>query len=201
MATREPDEFPPGDEPKAIPPLREEGHASFVQRLQRRFGQEVDPQISLQEDEGGQALEETGVTKGLFLKLSEKDPASLRYRVKGELARGGMGAILRVWDDDLRRNLAMKVLLSRRRREELEEGPPPVDEELLSRFLEEAQVTGQLEHPGDRSGARAGASTTAGGCSSRCASSSGRDLREQILDLVAEGGEGWNLTQAPSTWC
>jgi hypothetical protein len=29
-----------------------------------------------------------------------------RYQLEGELARGGMGAILKVWDEDLRRSLA-----------------------------------------------------------------------------------------------
>ena len=66
-----------------------------------------------------------------------------RYRIEGELARGGMGAILEVWDDDLRRRLAMKVAL---------DGGTPgstssatTSPKLVARFLEEAQVTGQLE--------------------------------------------------------
>jgi len=33
-----------------------------------------------------------------------------RYEVRGEIARGGMGAILEVWDAELRRPLAMKML-------------------------------------------------------------------------------------------
>ena len=36
-----------------------------------------------------------------------------RYQIIGEFARGGMGAILRVWDRHLRRTLAMKVVLGR----------------------------------------------------------------------------------------
>ena len=58
-----------------------------------------------------------------------------------------MGAILRVWDRDLRRTLAMKVVLGQG--EEAKEGnTPAVDDKTLGRFLEEAQVTGQLDHPG-----------------------------------------------------
>ena len=49
----------------------------------------------------------------------------------------GPGAII-VWDEDLRRNLAMKVML---------DGASP-DGDKCVRFIEEAQVTGQLEHPG-----------------------------------------------------
>ena len=61
-----------------------------------------------------------------------------RYEIRGEIARGGMGAILDVWDRDLRRPLAMKVALEVGRE----------DGQHLARFLQEAQVTGQLDHPG-----------------------------------------------------
>src|SRR6188474_1281472 len=96
----------PSGEGKLIPARPGQRAASFLQRLQGRFKREVDPGISLQEDEtlaGEQA--ERSESHGLFLKLSKNDTASCRYSIKGELARGGMGAILRVWDDDLRRNL------------------------------------------------------------------------------------------------
>ena len=36
-----------------------------------------------------------------------------RYQVRGEVARGGMGGVLQVWDRELRRTLAMKVLGTR----------------------------------------------------------------------------------------
>src|SRR5262249_41970526 len=54
------------------------------------------------------------------------------------VARGGMGAVLRARDPDLGRDLALKVLLERHR-----DRP-----ELVKRFLEEAQIGGQLQHPG-----------------------------------------------------
>src|SRR5262245_44038806 len=70
-----------------------------------------------------------------------------RYKLEGEIARGGMGAILRVWDEDLQRHLAMKVVLGQG--EAAASGrTPPVDARRLARFLEEAQVTSQLDHPG-----------------------------------------------------
>ncbi len=61
-----------------------------------------------------------------------------RYEIEGEIARGGMGAVLRARDPDLNRLLAVKVLRADYR------GHP----ELERRFREEAQITGQLQHPG-----------------------------------------------------
>src|SRR5262249_45652128 len=65
-------------------------------------------------------------------------PAVPGYEVLEELGRGGMGVVLRVYDPDLSRTLAVKVPLDRLR------GQP----DLLARFLEEAQITSQLDHPG-----------------------------------------------------
>jgi len=79
--------------------------------------------------------------------LKLRGPAHSRYVLKGELARGGMGVIHRVYDTDVRRPLAMKVILGQEDR--LPTGKTPaVDSRKLGRFLEEAQVTGQLDHPG-----------------------------------------------------
>ena len=61
-----------------------------------------------------------------------------RYQLLGEIARGGMGAVLKGRDPDLGRDLAVKVLLEAHR-----ERP-----ELVRRFVEEAQIGGQLQHPG-----------------------------------------------------
>jgi tetratricopeptide (TPR) repeat protein len=63
---------------------------------------------------------------------------SERYQLLGEIARGGMGVILKGRDPDLGRDLAFKVLKS-----ELASRPAAVQ-----RFVEEAQVGGQLQHPG-----------------------------------------------------
>jgi formylglycine-generating enzyme required for sulfatase activity/serine/threonine protein kinase len=69
-----------------------------------------------------------------------------RYAIEGEVDRGGMGAILKILDRQLNRRLAMKVLLDRETpRDEFER---QLAHQLLGRFLEEAQVTSQLDHPG-----------------------------------------------------
>ncbi len=61
-----------------------------------------------------------------------------RYRIDGEIARGGMGAVLKGRDPDLGRDVALKVL-----REEFRD-----DGDMVRRFVEEAQIGGQLQHPG-----------------------------------------------------
>jgi serine/threonine protein kinase/formylglycine-generating enzyme required for sulfatase activity len=60
-----------------------------------------------------------------------------RYRMEAEIARGGMGRIVEAYDQILGRTVAMKLLIG------------GTDEQLAMqvRFTEEAQITGQLEHP------------------------------------------------------
>ena len=60
-----------------------------------------------------------------------------RYIFKKELASGGMGQIITIYDQDLRRISAMKVI-----------SPALISQEqkLLS-FIEEARLTAHLEHP------------------------------------------------------
>jgi serine/threonine-protein kinase len=61
-----------------------------------------------------------------------------RYRIEGEIGRGGMGVVLRAHDGAFNRTLAVKMLLKGH-----QDRP-----ESKQRFLEEAQVLGQLQHPG-----------------------------------------------------
>ncbi|HJZ91738.1 MAG TPA: protein kinase [Gemmataceae bacterium] len=68
--------------------------------------------------------------------LPQADPG--RYELLGEIASGGMGIVLKGRDPNLRRDLAVKVLK-----------PELVGSESAEqRFLEEARLTGQLQHPG-----------------------------------------------------
>ena len=68
------------------------------------------------------------------------DPSerSARLQLFGEIARGGMGAVFKGRDSDLGRDLAVKILLASHR-----DKP-----EMIRRFIEEAQIAGQLQHPG-----------------------------------------------------
>lgn len=92
------------------------------------------PSVSLREAEGDG---ESPIEKPRSLEIPSSS-LSGRYRVDGEIARGGMGAILKGRDTDLGRDLAIKVLL-----DEHKHRP-----EMIQRFVEEAQIGGQLQHPG-----------------------------------------------------
>ncbi|WP_406695292.1 protein kinase [Singulisphaera sp. Ch08] len=83
---------------------------------------------------------------GTTSKLSDPDrngaaPAQVaagRYELFGEIGRGGMGLVHKGHDQRLGRDLAFKVLL-----------PEHAGcAELVRRFIEEARVGGQLQHPG-----------------------------------------------------
>src|SRR5689334_2229561 len=58
-----------------------------------------------------------------------------RFRIEGEINRGGMGVVWKAMDGDVLRHVAVKAM------------HPSDDEELLARFVEEARIMGQLDHP------------------------------------------------------
>jgi HEAT repeat protein/tRNA A-37 threonylcarbamoyl transferase component Bud32 len=60
-----------------------------------------------------------------------------KFTVIKEIARGGMGIVYKVHDPDLRRDLALKVLLQG-------EG---ANENAIKRFMREARAAGNLKHP------------------------------------------------------
>src|SRR5262245_52656005 len=65
-------------------------------------------------------------------------PQAGRCLIEGEIARGGMGVVYRALDPSFGRRLAVKVLLAR-----ADDRP-----DLALCFLDEARLTGRLQHPG-----------------------------------------------------
>ena len=108
------------------------GHV--LESLDRSIG--TIPRVLLPET----APDEAGAAITKFSSDEQPAPAERgdRYQLFGEIARGGMGAVFKGRDPDLGRDLAIKVLL------ESHEDKP----ELVRRFVEEAQIGGQLQHPG-----------------------------------------------------
>jgi tetratricopeptide (TPR) repeat protein len=105
---------------------------SVLERLRSSLGP-LRP-VLLKEAEG----ESAHVVKPKSDAMPPPEQTGDRYQLQGEIARGGMGAVLRGRDVDLGRDLAVKVLLEKH-----------VDRpEVARRFLEEAQIGGQLQHPG-----------------------------------------------------
>jgi len=60
-----------------------------------------------------------------------------RFEMVMELGRGGMGRVVEAYDAELGRNVAVKLMRD----------PSTVTPTLVERFLNEARVTAQLEHP------------------------------------------------------
>ncbi len=96
----------------------------------RALGLEAPP-VQLRDAEGDTA---EPVVRPHSEQVPQGGGAGGRYELHGEIARGGMGAVLKGRDVELGRDVAVKVLL------EAHAGRT----ELLQRFVEEAQIAGQL---------------------------------------------------------
>ena len=166
--------------------------------------EEQSPNETLPRDSGSRQASDEQVTVSLdppsdnpassarLQKLSSRATHARRYQLLGEVAHGGMGAILRVWDEDLHRHLAMKVILGQGDGASGER--PAVPAEILQRFLDEAQISGQLDHPGVVPVHELGIDDH-GKAYFTMRLVKGRDLKE-IIELVHACREGWTRTRA-----
>lgn len=103
---------------------------SVIQRIGEITG--AKPSVSLRD------VDPTGQTP-ILKPLGPEDTRSAgKYMVQGILGQGGVGAVHRGHDQDLGRDVAMKFL-----HEKYMDEPA-----ILHRFVEEAQIGGQLQHPG-----------------------------------------------------
>ena len=160
---------------------------SLADRLKLTYGDSIDLDISLSGDD-----DTSFSSSQMMQRLSSSGSSSKSYKSKGLVARGGMGAILRVWDEDLRRTLAMKVVLGHDEEPE-QDGTPRIGEHQLVRFLEEAQITGQLDHPGILPVHDLGLDES-GRVFFTMPLVRGQTLKE-ILDLARDNREGWTTTR------
>jgi serine/threonine protein kinase/transcription elongation factor Elf1 len=83
-------------------------------------------------------LEFHKIDTGLSLEGKSEKKAKIqnkKYVFGNEIARGGMGAIVETFDTDIKREVVTKILLRND------------SKEAIVKFIEEAQITGQLEHP------------------------------------------------------
>ncbi|MFY9343361.1 MAG: serine/threonine-protein kinase [Planctomycetota bacterium] len=142
--------------------------------------------------DGGGGVQSTETE--LLLQKLQKAPKldAERYVLEGEIDRGGMGAVLRIHDAHLNRRLAMKVMLERGAAKDAEDAR--LSRQLLGRFLEEAQVTSQLDHPGVVPVHELGLDAS-GKVFFTMRLVKGRNASE-VFALARTGDDGWTRTRA-----
>jgi len=148
---------------------------------------------ALRSQPAGDGGVQSTATDALLAKL-QKAPKldTARYVLEGEIDRGGMGAVLRIHDAHLNRRLAMKVMLKRAAAANREESR--LAQQLLGRFLEEAQVTSQLDHHGVVPVHELGLDAS-GKVYFTMRLVKGRNASE-VFALAREEAEGWTRTRA-----
>ncbi len=144
---------------------------------------------------GGPDADDDEPPDELLLRLGVRAPNENIYRFRAVIGRGGGGVVLKVWDTKLNRPLAMKVVLGHG-----EDRPtghtPKVDGRTLTRFVDEARIAGQLNHPGIAPVHELGADET-GRAFFTMKLVRGEDL-SMVFEHVRTGKEGWNQTRALS---
>ena len=89
---------------------------------------------------GNQKSSTTDLTQNelsIFKKILTRDIDKSKYQVIREIAMGGMGNIYYVYDEDIRRHTVIKTI-----RPDYKDDP-----DIIKRFIFEARITGELEHP------------------------------------------------------
>ena len=111
--------------PDALTMLEDQGEPCSVNAVLETLGIDLPPTLRLSDPR-----ERLQRPEGELLSLG-------RFQLTGELGAGGMGRVLEARDPELRRSVAVKVVID----------PKKVTEAQLARFVAEAQITSQLEHP------------------------------------------------------
>jgi len=156
---------------------------SSLSEIRRKYGKAADPTVEL--PSGSTPHADDAPNAEPSQRFGAPGARASRYIPGRLLGRGGMAYVFEARDEDLHRIVAMKVLAL-----------PPHDSDAVAvaRFLEEAQVTGQLDHPAivpvhdlgmDRDERVFFTMRRV----------RGRDFKE-ILRLVHQEKEGWTLPRA-----
>jgi WD40 repeat protein/tRNA A-37 threonylcarbamoyl transferase component Bud32 len=119
---------------------------------------------------------------GLMARLAGEGRRIARYAIGAEIARGAMGRVVQAFDEELRREVALKIHRGR-----------GGDGRQQRRFLEEAQIAAQLDHPGIVPIHELGLDAE-GRPFFSMRLVRGRDLGE-ILPLAQRGEDGWSRTR------
>ena len=118
--------------PHEVSPGPDGSHPSVLDALRTRAGCGLGVHLETDSAEVG------AVPVRVTAAAKELRSSGGRYQVLGELGQGGVGIVYRGRDYDLGRDVALKFLKDQH-----------VDRpEILARFVEEAQIGGQLQHPG-----------------------------------------------------
>ena len=164
------------------------GPDSIAKHLEKLYDQELDPDVFLDADSAVSGVGITAESEGVVHAVR-----SPRYELRGKIAEGGMGTIIKVWDPNLRRHLALKTIAGRQR-ESSDSASHLTQARLVHRFLEEAQITGQLVHPGIVPVHDLGIDSK-GRVYFTMRLVRGRDF-EEILELLQSEEDGWTRTRA-----
>lgn len=129
-------ESPSGHDSEADDTLAAGLRAAFggSSHVSHALGADHSPSVLLRDDAGDADL----IVKPSTDTRDVRPVSHGRYQVLGEIARGGVGIVLKGRDLDLGRDVAMKVL----------KPDHAGRSHMVQRFIEEAQITGQLQHPG-----------------------------------------------------
>lgn len=130
----------------------------------------------------------------LLQRLSKRGAPRERFRVEECVGRGGMGAVFRVYDAEIGRDVAAKVMHDN-------------DPAYLPRFLEEAQITGQLDHPAfipvhdfavDEKGRVFFTMKLVKGFTDEATEGVRAETLSDVIDKIHAEVDGWNLTRGLS---
>ena len=126
--SRRPVDPPPSADPLGSNAAGKEAHdgddgKSVLSHVRRLLG--FEPGVQLR-----------SLTTGSALSFDESQEEG-KYLIERVIGEGGMGKVYLAFDRDLKRHVALKVIKNQQ----------AVRPEQLARFVEEAQITGQLEHP------------------------------------------------------